>query len=361
MGPFIEITEPQRQCILGQFPRNIKLSYETILHNKVYHPESTNNQSIFMAIPKGRKVFLWFRGDGCYSLSHLHCQGRQNQPPNIQKVSGSFPSILDHTIVYGTLFYLQNKQAFSIEDIFYFQGKNISQSTFINKLSMSKKVLDEVDTLTNLPIHFGIPILSTDYPTLLNRILDIKTTIPIYCILIKPLCVENANGTAIEKTFKILYNENDMNVVFVKEPKTKIEVPIKKTNTTSTTNIFKMNLKPDRQKIKEQPLKKQIFRVKPDLQNDIYHLYQVSRDHKGIETENYFDIAYIPDYKTSVMMNKIFRIIKENYNLDALEESDDEEEFENEKEDQFVYLDKTVNMECYFHRKFDKFVPSMQV
>ena len=42
----------------------------------------------------------------------------------------------------------------------------------------------------------------------------------------------------------------------------------------------------------------------------------------------YYDIACIPDYKTSVMMNSLFRDIKENRNLDFLEESDSEEEFE---------------------------------
>ena len=34
----------------------------------------------------------------------------------------------------------------------------------------------------------------------------------------------------------------------------------------------------------------------------------------------------IPDYKTSVFMNDLFRTIKENKNLDLLEESDDEED-----------------------------------
>ena len=35
-------------------------------------------------------------------------------------------------------------------------------------------------------------------------------------------------------------------------------------------------------------------------------------------------------------MNTLFRNIKENQNLDALEESDDEEEFENISLDKFV-------------------------
>ena len=57
------------------------------------------------------------------------------------------------------------------------------------------------------------------------------------------------------------------------------------------------------------------------------------------------------------MMNTHFRKIKENANLDALEESDDEEEFENEKEDKFVYLDRTLKMVCQCNYKFKKWSP----
>jgi hypothetical protein len=49
--------------------------------------------------------------------------------------------------------------------------------------------------------------------------------------------------------------------------------------------------------------------------------------------------------------------IKENNNLDALEESDDEEEFENEREDKFVYLDRTYKMICQYNYKFKKWTP----
>ena len=56
-------------------------------------------------------------------------------------------------------------------------------------------------------------------------------------------------------------------------------------------------------------------------------------------------------------MNKLFRNIKENNNLDLLEESDDESEFENNKVDKFVYLDKSFKMNCIFNNKFKKWVP----
>jgi hypothetical protein len=93
--------------------------------------------------------------------------------------------------------------------------------------------------------------------------------------------------------------------------------------------------------------------VKPDIQNDIYHLYCLD----NFQHEEYVGIACISDYNTSVMMNTLFRKIKENQNLDALEESDDEEEFENEKEDRFVNLEKHYNMVCLYNYKFKKWYP----
>jgi hypothetical protein len=56
-------------------------------------------------------------------------------------------------------------------------------------------------------------------------------------------------------------------------------------------------------------------------------------------------------------MNKLFRIIKENDNLDAIEESDDEEEFEDKREDKYVYLDKSVLMKCEYNYKFKRWIP----
>jgi len=75
------------------------------------------------------------------------------------------------------------------------------------------------------------------------------------------------------------------------------------------------------------------------------------------KTEKLYDTAYIPNYNTSIMMNKLFRNIKENDNLDRLEESDDEDEFENENIDKFVFLEKTYPMKCKYNYKFKKWFP----
>ena len=96
-----------------------------------------------------------------------------------------------------------------------------------------------------------------------------------------------------------------------------------------------------------------VFLVRPDIQDDIYYLYYLNNESK----EERHSIAHIPNYDTSIMMNKLFRIIKENDNLDRLEESDDEEEFENEDIDKFVYLDKSYKMICQYNHKFKKWTP----
>jgi hypothetical protein len=97
------------------------------------------------------------------------------------------------------------------------------------------------------------------------------------------------------------------------------------------------------------------FLLKPDIQNDIYYVLHNKDDPITDKTM----IAHIPNYKTSVMMNSMFRNIKENRNLDALEESDDEEEFADKdtNKSQFVDLNKCVRMTCMFNHRFKRWQP----
>ena len=92
-----------------------------------------------------------------------------------------------------------------------------------------------------------------------------------------------------------------------------------------------------------------VFKVKAELGADKYMLY--TNDNKM------FEQALVSSYKSSVLLNSLFRNIKENTNLDLLEESDDEDEFENTELDRFVDLEKTVLMECVYSKRFKKWEP----
>ena len=96
------------------------------------------------------------------------------------------------------------------------------------------------------------------------------------------------------------------------------------------------------------------FIVRPNIQNDIYELFVMpSRGREPV----FHNFAHIPSYKTSVMMNRLFRNIAENQSLDALEESEDEIEFENTEPDKYVSLHKEYIMMCRFHKRFCRWVP----
>lgn len=116
---------------------------------------------------------------------------------------------------------------------------------------------------------------------------------------------------------------------------------------------------------KPQYKKRTLFEVMADIQYDVYLLYAYNNlsitgtggSSKTVEKNVYVNVAFISNYKTSKMMNRIFRKIKENENLDYIEESEDEEDFENADPEKFVDLKKKVIMEFQFNFKFKKWMP----
>ena len=85
---------------------------------------------------------------------------------------------------------------------------------------------------------------------------------------------------------------------------------------------------------------------------DIYELYYKQQDQLV-----YYKTASIPDFKTSVFMNGLFRNIKENTNLDLLEESDDEDEFQDISPSKYVNLEKKHIMKCVYIKRFKRWQP----
>ena len=66
--------------------------------------------------------------------------------------------------------------------------------------------------------------------------------------------------------------------------------------------------------------------------------------------------AYIGNIKTSIFMNKLFRSIRENNDIDLIEESEDEETFEDISSDKFI-LGNTYNIKCVYNKKYKKWEP----
>ena len=243
----------------------------------------------YMIIPKGKKSLLWFT----YYNDQNVCFLLELNKKNIKKIT-LYPLCFDSklsygTILFGTHFTHKNTNFFSCENIHFYKGKKVEYFNFTKKIDLFHNIFsNEISQkiYAKSMLFVGLPIIHTNYNKLMQNIQDIDY--PVHSI-------------QIQKRFK--------------------------SHPSGYYSGFQRN-------------KQLCFLVKATIYDDIYHLYY---NNNGMP--EYYDIALINDYKTSVFMNNLFRTIKENNNLDLLEESDDEEEFQNVNEAKFVNLEKKNNNE----------------
>ena len=274
----------------------LKLSYDTILHKKVY-------ADLYAIIPKGNKVLAWFTYDNNKNVCLIMYLNKFNNITHVEYGTVCFDKVLSYgTIIYGTYFKYQNSAFITCEDIHYYKGNNIEESTYREKLNILGNIFKnylQQKAYNNNFIIFGLPFIDSKLNNVFSKIKEMTYSVS--------------------------------NITFYQNDKSK--------------NIgYLLN--------KQDNYIENIFKIKADVEQDIYSLYC-----KGYNSDNFYGYAGIFDYKTSVMMNNYYRKIKENKNLDLLEMSDDEEEFENIEDDKFVNLKKILYMKCKFNRKFKKWQP----
>lgn len=303
--------------ILSDFPK-FELSYEIMTHKKVF------NHNVILAIPDGKKCLAWFTTYKAENVCFIMETTVNNGIEKIYIVKTSFSDKLVlgevGTIFYGTLFRsLNSAQCFCIEDLYYYKGTNYFSRTFLSRLQLFKTILQtelSQNALINGYTIFGLPLMNPDLLTLLKE------------IELLPYRVKYLKYRWFE-TKKIMCAE-------YYKPNIRV----------SDTGKLREPLSTNRQ------LSNAVFKVTADIQSDIYNLF-INKD--GVE--EFYDYAFISDYETSVLMNKLFRNIKENENLDALEESDDEDEFENDCASKYVYLERSYKINCKYNYKFKKWMP----
>ena len=291
------------QLFDDRFP-NIKLSYDKINHNIVCG-------DLYMLIPFGIKVFAWFTYFNKNNVCFIIEKNGNNVNIRIQQVS--FCDDLCNgkygTILYGS--FIKNSQTdiryFYIEDVFYYKGSEISSRDKIRKISCIRDIFNNLNQniYTQNQVGFCAPTITTSKESAIEYYF--KSEFSVYCI---------------------------------------VSVHLNSYNTKCCFENLK-NLKPSR-------IETKVFIVKPDIKNDIYKLYTV--DPNGIF--NFDSYALITSYELSKTMNTIFRRIKENDNLDSLEESDDEDEFENISESKYIQpITDNIFMHCNYSKRFNKWIP----
>ena len=295
---------------------HFELSYESMLHNKV--PKQYDVQ---LAIPSGKKYLVWFTYLGDKNVCLLMELNRDKKVATIQVANVVFDESLSiGTLLYGV--YLEEYNVFVIEDAHYYKGIHL-------RLTTGKKLVyiqEFLESMCNETLKFVLPVM------------------------------RKFEGTS--HNIELLYPVHHYQYRCLGEVCPFLNDPLNKDKSKQESKIVRplfIPLRPDFRK--PQYKQKTVFLVSADIQFDIYHLYVYGKQNSRI----YYNVAYIPDYKTSVFMNNIFRKIKENENLDYIEESDDEDDFQNTDEDKYVDLNKQVTIECIFHTKFKKWVPTKVV
>jgi len=288
------LTESLKQQLMKRFPK-VELSYDNILHKKIH-------ADYFTIIPRGPKAFMWLTYIGNKNVCIILTLNHKGNVKAVDVYPMTFDKTLSHgTVIYGTIFRVDLHLYFTFENIFYLKGRSVTQYDYIDKLKiygdLFKYELSQ-KTYTKNSIIPGLPIICRSY------------------IL------------AEEQLETLLY------------PAYSIQAHTKKRYVCTYP-------------IHRQQKRYANFVIRARQAADIYYLYAMDK----YDEEKMQGVAMISTYKTSVMMNTIFRTIKENINLDYLEESDSEEEFENIAEDKFVDLQKSVVMRCEYVKKFQKWRP----
>jgi len=339
----IDLTEIQISHLSNRFPE-FELSYETISHTKVL-----SSYNVATAIPTGKKVYLWFTFYGEDDVCVLFELNKEKRITKGRIINIPFhPDLSLGTVLYGSCITDENNEikTIVIDNILYYVGLSLNNTDFIHKLSMLNKVFNNI-TKHNSAISVYMSVFweinidknDTSYPNTISS--EIFDTIPYNIHHIQYRCAYE------KRPFVNVFMNKKLNVVNLPTQIRKVNIPLYETCLTP----FKMSFH------KTQYNYPTIFQVMADIQFDIYHLFIYGRNNQRV----YYNIAYIPNYKTSVFMNSLFRKIRENDNLDYIEESDDEEDFQNIDADKYVDLNKVLYMECTFHPKFKRWVPNKVV
>lgn len=373
----------QSAHLMQRFP-TFELSYEIVSHKKV-----NNNYNTCLAIPYGKKAFLWmtyFRDTDVCFLMEL---GRDNKVGRIQIVSNkkTIPCNLAYgTLLYGTI-YKENenekenkKIGFIVEDFLFYCGISIAKLIFSDKLGFLERFFCEFsDTLSkSIDVNIALPAMwkfdaLSSSQIIPNQWSDNRIPYTIhhfqYRSLTKIVPYINIKPTKdlirpLDSHSSLSMTDKDLNTV--SSQFSDLE-ETKNTNTkedVSFADIFIPPKTPQYDFRKPQYNERTLFEISADRYADIYHLHAYASAYTNAnananvnKNREYYGLAYIPNYKTSVFMNSIFRNIKENQNLDSIEESDDEDDFQDTTVDKYVDLNKRVIMECVFQPKFKRWIP----
>lgn len=343
----------EADTLLASFP-NTRLSYEASIHK---NEQLVPGYKCFI-LPRGKRCVAWvteWKRRKIVTVIDIAGSNHSGVSPILRKfqqengwIPGSvrvYDACIDSSLAYGTvfggvLFRLTDKTCFSIHTIYWYKGNPIPSLTLSGHVRLcetifAEKEIRQVAYTKQKSVVFGLPVLcNSDQDAesiaqgLPYQVYAFQYRYNTHTKVFQRMC--DSTGRVYTKMPVVAAP------VPVPSPAPARQIPYIPPTDEMLTNI------------------QATFIVRPNIQNDIYELFVMPS--RGREPQ-FHNFAHIPSYKTSVMMNRLFRNIAENQRLDALEESEDETEFENTEPDKYVSLHKEYIMACRFHKRFCRWVP----
>lgn len=348
----LNFSTEESTLLLARFPNYIKLSYETMAHKKV-----SSEYDMGLAIPFGKRAFIWFT---FVHSKHVCCILELNRTNNVGTIQ-CVPMDIPHEFELGTILlgFIGNEwtddsststlRPFIIDEIYQYKGIYLGDKNPLPFLKKQDYLLDcfqQLKTVKSplLSFHFIVSWKAEQHETLP----DIWINNVGYAIRY----LQYRNSSTILPHLNVQYQKQFVwnPMILPGQEEKVVDSKLFQCSSNPIVIIPTWNLNFASPIYRESV----VFWVKADISYDVYHLYV--KNNKS-NAPLLFQYAFIPDYHTSVFMNSLFRNIKENQNIDYIEESEDEEEFENIYEDKYVDLDKVLLIECVFNWKFKRWIP----
>ncbi len=338
-----QLEQAEIQALLSRLPK-IEPSYERT------DTAAPANYDFRVSISIGKKYYVWIQYDESGDAVFFMELNKEKKVSIVNRFSlGEGCTMLPFskgTAMYGTMceHTTSGRNVFLIEDVYYYCGLNVAKETFFRKLPRMAQIVEKMGSV--FPIWMRLPHI-TD----ISRQECQRPSLPGWSgVCQKPGYIEH----------HAQYRSGDKLAPYVNLVKDQAGV------LETVMPIMPVCERPlmcdySRPQFKEPT----VFWVKPAVQFDIYNLFcQRPPDLCDRICENkthkrtYCGVAGIQTYKTSVLLNTVFRKIRANQNLDAIEESDDDEDFEDVRESKWVLdMEKEVKMVCEFNAKVRKWIP----
>ena len=264
------------------------------LHRKV-QPDA------YLLAAKGQPSLLWFTLVGGKEVCFLGQWGR-GRGCSWRPVLAAFSDKLSAgTLLRGTMVASPDKRTFACEDVLQYRGKHVMRAPLCDKVCLLAALFRE--DLARAP---------PPPPFLVTR-LPVWASSPVEAAELAP----------------------------------RLPYPLYRVRAFSSATRGLQEITCD---VPQRPVSRQIvLEVRARTQNDVYELLCADGSLVGA--------AAVPSYARSVQLNKIFRNIRENDNLDLLEESEDEDTFQCAEPDCYVDLGKAVRMVCKRVPRYSRLEP----